>query len=69
MSQSSSHELDNQFTVLKWPQESPDLNPVANLQSLVQTHTMVVHITDLQQIHKTVKSVWTKIQGMFLAPC
>ncbi len=43
-------EHDNEFTLLKWPPQSPDLNPIEPLWDLVEReiHIMDVQTTNLQ---------------------
>ncbi len=57
------HEHDNEFTVLKWPPQSPDLNPIEHLWDVVELEirVMVVQPTNLQQLHDAIVSIWTKI--------
>ncbi len=56
-------EHDNEFTLLKWPPQSPDLNPIEHLWDVVEReiHNMDVEPTNLQQLHDAIMSVWTKI--------
>ncbi len=50
-------EYDNEFTLLKWPPQSPDLNPVVEQE----IHIMDVQPTNLQQLRDAIMSIWTKI--------
>ncbi len=56
-------EHDNEFTLLKWPPQSPDLNPVEHLWDVVEReiHIMDVQTTNLQQLCDAIMSIWTKI--------
>ncbi len=56
-------EHDNEFTLLKWPPQSPDLNPIEHLLDVVEReiHIMDVQPTNLQQLRDTIMSIWTKI--------
>ncbi len=56
-------EHDNEFTLLKWPPQSPDLNPMEHLWDVVEReiHIMDVQPTNLQQLRDAVMSIWTKI--------
>lgn len=42
-------EEDNEFTALKWPPPSPDLNPIEHLWDVVEQHIIDVQPTNLQQ--------------------
>ncbi len=53
-------EHDNEFTLLKWPPQSPDLNPIEHLWD-VEIHIMDVQPTNLQQLRDAIMSIWTKI--------
>ncbi len=59
-------EHDNEFTLLKWPPQSPDLNPTEHLWDVVEReiHIMDVQPTNLQQVNMD-QNLW----GMFLTPC
>ncbi len=50
-------EYDNEFTLIKWPPQSPDLNPVVEQE----IHIMDVQPTNLQQLRDATMSIWTKI--------
>ncbi len=58
-------EHDNEFTLLKWPQQSPDLNPIEHLWDVVEReiHIMDVQptLSNLQQLRNAIMSIWTKI--------
>ncbi len=56
-------EHDNEFTLLKLPPQSPDLNPVEQLWDVVEReiHIMDVQTTNLQQLCDAIMSIWTKI--------
>ncbi len=56
-------EHDNEFTLLKWLTESPDLNPIEHLWDVVEReiHIMDMQMTNLQQLCDAIISIWTKI--------
>ncbi len=56
-------EHDNEFTLLKWPPQSPDLNPIEHLCDVVEReiHIMDVQMTNLQKLCDAITSIWTKI--------
>ncbi len=56
-------EHDNEFTLLKWPPQSPDLNPIEHLWDVVEReiHIMDVQSTNLQQLRDAIMLIWTKI--------
>ncbi len=57
------HEHDNEFTLLKWPPQSPDLHPIEHLWYVVEREirNMDVQPTNLQQLCDAIMSIWTKI--------
>ncbi len=56
-------EHDNEFTLLKRPPQSPDLNPIEHLWDVVEReiHIMDVQLTNLQQLCDAIMSIWTKV--------
>ncbi len=60
MSQSSNHH--NEFTLLKWPPQSPDLNPIEHLCDVVGWEICIMDVqpTNLQQLRDAIMSIWTK---------
>ncbi len=56
-------EHDNEFTLLKWPPQSPDLNPIEHLWDVVEREIRIIIVqpTNLEQLHYAIMSVWTKI--------
>ncbi len=56
-------EHDNEFTLLKWSPQSPDLNPIEHLWYI---RIVDVQPTNLQQLCNAIMSIWTK---MFPKPC
>ncbi len=56
-------EHDDEFTLLKWPPQSPDLNPIEHLWDVEEReiHIMDVQTTNLQQLCDAIMTIWTKI--------
>uniref|UniRef100_A0A8C1UPJ7 Transposable element Tcb1 transposase n=1 Tax=Cyprinus carpio TaxID=7962 RepID=A0A8C1UPJ7_CYPCA len=56
-------EHDNEFTLLKWPPQSPDLNPIEHLWDVVEREIRImdVQLANRQQLHDAIISIWTKI--------
>ena len=54
------HELDE---LLRWPPQSPDLNPIEHLWDVVEReiHIMDVQPTNLQQLRNAIMLILTKI--------
>ncbi len=48
---------------LKWPPQSPDLNPVEHLWDVVEREIRIMDVqpTNLQQLRDAIMSIWTKI--------
>ncbi len=62
-SQTGFLEHDNEFTLLKWPPQSPDLNPIEHLWDVVEQkiHITDVQLTYLQQLRDAIMPIWTNI--------
>ncbi len=62
-SQTGFLEHDNEFTLLKWPPQSPDLNPIEHLWDVVEREIRILDVqpTNLQQLRDAIISIWTKI--------
>ncbi len=56
-------EHDNEFTLIKCPPQSPDINPIEQLLDVVEREICIMDVqsTNLQQLRDTILSVWTKI--------
>ncbi len=56
-------EQDNEFTLLKWPPQSPDLNPIEHLWDVDEREIRIMDVqpTNLQQLCDAIRSIWTKI--------
>ncbi len=56
-------EHDNEFTLLKWPPQSPDLNPIDHLWDVVEREICIMDVQppNLQQLRNAIMSIWTKI--------
>ncbi len=56
-------EHGNEFTLIKWPPQSPDLNPIEHLWDVVEReiHIMDVQLKNLQRLRDAIMSIWTKI--------
>ncbi len=56
-------ENDNEFTLLKWPPQSPDLNPIDHLWDVVEREIRIMDVqpTNLQKLCDAIMLIWTKI--------
>jgi len=56
-------EHDNGFTVLKWPPQSPDLNPIEHLWDVEERElrALDLHPTNLYQLQDAILSIWANI--------
>ncbi len=56
-------EHHNELTLLKWPPQSPDLNPIEHLWDVVEREIRIMdeQLTNLQQLRDAIMSIWTKI--------
>ncbi len=56
-------EHDNEFTLLKWPPQSPDLNPIEHLWDVVEWEIRIMDVqpTNLQPLRDAFMLIWTKI--------
>ncbi len=56
-------EHDNEFTLLKWPPQSPDLSLIEHLEVVVEREICIMDMqsTNLQQHRDAIMSIWTKI--------
>ncbi len=56
-------EHENEFTLLKWPPQSPDLNPIEHLWDVEEREILIMDVqpTNLQQLRDAIMSIWTKI--------
>ncbi len=54
---------DNEFTLLKWSPQSPDLNTIEQLWDVVEREILIIYVqpTNLQQLSDAIISIWTKI--------
>jgi len=61
-------EHDNEFTLLKWPPQSPDLNPIEHLWDVVEREILIMDVqpTNLQQLCDAIMTIWTKISEQCL---
>jgi hypothetical protein len=49
---------ENEFKCLKWPPQSPDLNPIENLWQIVKIELRNKHSHNLRELEQNVKTVW-----------
>jgi len=63
-------EHDDEFTVLKWPPQSPDLNPIEHIWDVVERELRApdVHPTNLHQLQDAILSIRANISNIS-TPC
>ncbi len=56
-------EHDNEFTLLKWPPQSPDLNTIERRWYVMKREIRIMDVqpTNLQKLRDAIMSIWTKI--------
>jgi len=56
-------EHDNEFTVQKWPAQSPDLNPIEHLWDVMERElrALDVHPKNRHQLQDAILSIWANI--------
>ncbi len=56
-------EHDNEFTLLKWPPQSPDLNPIEHLWDVMEREIRIMDVqpANLQKLRDAIISIWTNI--------
>ncbi len=72
MDPSNEFTWDNEFTLLKWPPQSPDLNPIEHIWDVGEREIRIMDVqpTNLQQLRDAIMSVWTQIsEECFQTPC
>ncbi len=56
-------EHDNEFTLLKCPPQSPDLNPIEHLWDVEEREILIMNVQTInqQQLRDAIMTIWTKI--------
>ncbi len=57
------HDNETMSTLLKWPPQSPDRNPIEHLWDVVEREILIMDVqtTNLQQLCDAIMTIWTKI--------
>lgn len=57
----SSWKNENNITVLDWPSQSPDANPIENVWSLMKMKLRGKNISSIQQLTRALKRIWSEL--------
>ena len=54
---------DDQITVMDWPAQSPDLNPIENLWNQIKTMVQKQNPTSVKELWTDINSAWKGFQS------
>ena len=57
--------LDNKINYLSWPSQSPDLNPIENVWSVLKTNVSNHKVTSVQHFIQIIKKEWQALDKIF----
>lgn len=57
---------EKNVTVLKWPSNSPDLNPIENVWALLKNHLKKSGLRDIEQLKKAAEKYWDSLTHNYL---
>ena len=57
---------EQEFNVLDWPPQSPDLNPIENVWAHVKSELDKQNITSKEMMRQRIQQIWANIDGSFL---
>ena len=58
--------FDNSVPVLKWPANSPDLNPIENCWGMIKVTLAKKKITNLNQLKDEVEIIWNDLSHDYM---
>jgi len=53
--------IENQIKVLPWPSQSPDLNPIENIWSLISKELCSRNIKSIKDLKSNIQDIWINI--------
>ena len=58
--------VDNHMPLMPWPPQSPDLNPIENLWSILDRKLMDRRVNSKQQLFQALDTCWRDLPATFL---